>query len=128
MLQAFQMQQEFPTLKVAAFGGLPIPTSIVKGVGKLCPSAHLVHLYGMTETAGPVLYHIYNGKEDLSESTPPLSKGHPGTQWKLGIGNEVLLKTPAMTSGYHGNEKGTNELLRDGWVHTGDVGYLDSNG
>jgi len=128
MLLAYKMQQEFPTLKVVGFGGLPIPTSVVRGVEQLCPNAKLVHLYGMTETAGPVLYHIYDGTEDLDCSTPPISKGYPGTEWKLGDGNELLLRTPSMTSGYHGNEKATNELLQDGWLHTGDVGTLDSQG
>ena len=114
MLQAYKMQQEFPTLKVVGFGGLPIPTSIVKGVQKLCPNASFIHLYGMTETAGPVLYHLYDGAEDFDCSTPPVSMCYPGTEYMLGEGNEVLLKTPSMTSGYHGNEKATSELIQDG--------------
>jgi len=128
MHQVSKMQQAFPTLKVVTFGGLPIPTTIVKEVEQLCPNALLNHLYGMTEIGGGCLYHIYDGTEDQDCSTSPLSKGYPGTEWKLGRGNEILVKTPSMTKGYHGNDRATNELLQDGWLHTGDVGTLDRQG
>jgi fatty-acyl-CoA synthase len=130
MLEICKMQQPFPTLKVVIYGGLPVPTTIVKGVNKLCPNALLVHGYGMTESGGGTLYHIYDGTEDDEFSTLPLSKPYPGVEWKLGSGsrNELLVKTPAMTSGYHGNEEANNELFQNGWLHTGDVAKFDKQG
>lgn len=41
---------------------------------------------------------------------------------------EVCLRSPAMMSGYWRNPEGTAEALRDGWLHTGDLGYLDDLG
>jgi long-subunit acyl-CoA synthetase (AMP-forming) len=39
---------------------------------------------------------------------------------------EILLTSPAVMKGYWNNTAATIETLRDGWVHTGDVGRLDS--
>jgi len=127
MVQISNMQLELPTLKLSIYSGLPVPTSIVKEVKQLCPNAMFVHGYGMTEAAGPLLYHIYDESEDLKSSTLPLSKSIPGVEWKLGKGNEILARSPAMMDGYHGKEN-INELFQDGWFHTGDVGKVDKQG
>lgn len=128
MLEICNMQQPCPTLKFVGYGGLPVPTSIVKRLNKLCPNAPLVHSYGMTETGATTLYHIYDGTEDEEFSTLPLSKPLPGVEWKLGSRNELLLKIPGMTSGYLGNDEANIELFQDGWLRTGDVVKFDKQG
>ena len=85
--------------------------------------------YGLTE-ASPVLTVTRPEERVVSGSVgQPL----PGIEVKIldpdqkGVG-EVIARGPNVMSGYYGNERATLEALRDGWLHTGDLGRLDEEG
>ena len=85
--------------------------------------------YGLTE-ASPVLTVTRPEGSVISGSVgQPL----PGIEIKIhepdrkGTG-EVIAKGPSVMAGYYGNDKATSETLRDGWLHTGDLGRLDDEG
>lgn len=80
--------------------------------------------YGLTET-GPMitLYNPSNFK--LGTVGRPIL----GAEFKLGEGGEVLVKAPSIMKGYWNNPEATAEVIdADGWFHTGDVGYIDTDG
>lgn len=52
-------------------------------------------------------------------SAEPMSLGEPG---------EIILRSPSITTGYWRNPEATARQLRDGWLHTGDTGFLDEDG
>jgi long-chain acyl-CoA synthetase len=80
--------------------------------------------YGLTETsAGSFVNH----PDDYRFGTvgPPV----PGTEVKLGEGDEILIKGPGLMDGYHNlPEETASTLTDDGWLRTGDKGALDGDG
>ncbi|MCP4325594.1 MAG: long-chain fatty acid--CoA ligase [Alteromonadales bacterium] len=86
-------------------------------------------------------FNIYQGY-GLTESSPVLAVNYPGNiryrtvgkiypevEVKIADDNEILAKGPNIMIGYHNNEQATNEVIdSEGWLHTGDLGSLDSDG
>ncbi|MFT3872312.1 MAG: AMP-dependent synthetase/ligase [Nocardioides sp.] len=79
--------------------------------------------YGLTESAAgsfvnlPSLYKF--------GSVGPV---FPGSEVKLGEGDEVMIKGPGVMEGYHNLPDETTKALADGWLRTGDKGHLDEDG
>ncbi|MFC4120155.1 AMP-dependent synthetase/ligase [Nonomuraea zeae] len=79
--------------------------------------------YGLTESsAGSFLNHPDTVK--FGTVGPPL----PGTQVRIAEDGEVLIGGRGIMRGYHGLPEETAQALEDGWLHTGDIGELDSEG
>jgi long-chain acyl-CoA synthetase len=54
--------------------------------------------------------------------------GIPGTDVAIAESGEILLRSPAVFKGYFRDEAATEAALRDGWLHTGDAGYINEDG
>jgi long-chain acyl-CoA synthetase len=57
-----------------------------------------------------------------------IGKPLAGVELRIADDGELLVRTPAAFSGYWRDPRATAEVLRDGWLHTGDVAYVDANG
>jgi len=57
-----------------------------------------------------------------------VGKAIPGVELKLAEDGEILQRGDSVFVGYYGNPQATEEVLIDGWLHTGDVGAVDSDG
>ena len=79
--------------------------------------------YGLTETAAPCTVNLPDATR-IGSVGPPL----PGTSVKLDDDGEILIKGIGLFRGYHNNPAATAEALDDGWLRSGDLGSLDSEG
>ena len=84
---------------------------------------NLKQIYGQTEVAGIAVLHR---DDDIKFET--VGKPIPGTEIKISEEGEILIKSPAVFKGYYKNPEKTKETLKDGWLHTGDMGYIDKDG
>jgi long-chain acyl-CoA synthetase len=79
--------------------------------------------YGLTETAAGT---CVNRPSKYKFGTVGLP--FDDTEVKIADDGEVLIKGPGAMDGYHNLDDATAESLQDGWIHTGDIGELDSDG
>jgi long-chain acyl-CoA synthetase len=119
-----------------SFGGAPTaPETMARARAVLPVVPSLTNGYGMTETHGIIML---SGGRDLEEN--PTSVGRPvpffdvklvdgaGCEVADGALGEVLLRGPTVTPGYWNRPQATAEAIRDGWLHTGDIGCRDAHG
>ena len=102
-------------------GGAPLS----KELGEFFEAVGLMIIegYGLTESS-PVL--AANRADDYKFGT--VGKPFPGVELKLASDGEILAKGPNIMQGYFKNKKETDSVLKDGWLHTGDIGVFDSEG
>lgn len=115
-----------PNLRILIAGGAPMSKDAIKGFLNL--GINLLQGYGLTETS-PVLA----GENDKYKKLGSVGFPLPGIEIaidnpdKNGIG-EIKAKAPTVMLGYYENEEATNEVLKDNWFYTGDLGYIDKDG
>jgi long-chain acyl-CoA synthetase len=124
---------DFSSLKYCLSGGAPCPEELHRQWESHtgCP---LLEGWGMSEGA-PLCLNGPNARKLLSVGRPV-----PDTDVEvvdlesgvrvLGVGEsgEVRVRGPQLMLGYRGRAAATREVLRDGWLYTGDIGYLDAEG
>jgi long-chain acyl-CoA synthetase len=108
-------------LRRAYTGGAPLGPDVFRFFHAI--GVNLKQIYGQTEICGIAVLH-----RDEAIRFNTVGIGIPGTEVAIGDGGEILLRSPAVFTGYFRNEEATAEVLRDGWLHTGDAGYLDEDG
>jgi long-chain acyl-CoA synthetase len=127
-------EHDLSQLRFVGSGGAPLAPELALEFQRRVPSATVSEGYGMTETSA------------LCTVTPPLavrlgSVGVPapgyevricdpltGAEVPTGSEGEVCVRGPGLMIGYWHDEEATAATIRDGWLHTGDVGVLDDEG
>jgi long-chain acyl-CoA synthetase len=108
-------------LRRAYTGGAPLGPDVFKFFHAI--GVNLKQIYGQTEICGIAVAHRDG---DIRFNTVGLPI--PGAEMTIADNGEILLRSPAVFAGYYRNEEATAEALRDGWLHTGDAGYVEEDG
>ncbi|NGN44555.1 long-chain-fatty-acid--CoA ligase [Mesorhizobium sp. CGMCC 1.15528] len=131
-------RRNIQALKIIGYGGSPITVDLLRrGIKEL--GCGFIQMFGMTETAtmGTTLLpedHDLNRPELLTSCGKPLGDmeikvvNANGSELTAGQTGEILLRSGSVMKGYYGKPEATAEVIRDGWYHSGDAGYLDEDG
>ena len=134
---------DLSSLTQIMYGGSPTPLGVLQKAEEFFPGNMLLHTYGITETTGiacclhPEDHNLESDKTGryraascgaptplvdvrvVDENDEDLPEGEVG---------EVVFSGPKIMKEYWRKPEITNEALRGGWYHTGDMGYLDATG
>ncbi|TET40529.1 MAG: long-chain-fatty-acid--CoA ligase [Dehalococcoidia bacterium] len=140
---------DLSSLKVITYGAAPMPFEVIKKAIELFPGVNFINAFGQTETASTITTlgpddHIIEGTEEEKEKKLrrlTSSIGRPMSDVEIKIiddaGNdlppgevgEIVARGPRVMSGYWKDaEKTAKAITADGWLHTGDMGYMDEEG
>lgn len=131
-------QTDFSSLQAIVYGGSPIAPALLRKAIETF-GCDFFQIYGLTETGNTAV--CLRPADHFPIDSPRLKaagKPYAGVEIKI-IDNkkrtlpamrsgEICIKSPANMLGYWKNESATVQTLVDGWLHTGDVGYMDQDG
>ncbi len=113
-------------LRFVITGGAPADPEILKGFNSL--GVETLQGYGLSETSPVIAAENYNVKKNGSVGVPMLNDSiEIINKDEEGIG-EIRVKGPNVMLGYYEMPELTEEVLKDGWFYTGDLGYIDKEG
>jgi acyl-CoA synthetase (AMP-forming)/AMP-acid ligase II len=131
---------DFSHLKYVIYGAAPIPLGLLKQCMAIFRGASFLQAYGMTETCGTIAMlppedHDPDGNARMRST----GKALPGVEIKVvdadgafataGVVGEIVTRSVGNMMGYWNMPEATTKTLdADGWVRTGDAGYLDADG
>ncbi|MFH1651731.1 MAG: long-chain-fatty-acid--CoA ligase [Chloroflexota bacterium] len=136
------------SLKVITYGAAPMPLEVIKKALGLLPGVGFINAFGQTETASTITAlspedHVLTGTPEEREKKLQrlASIGKPMADVEMKVINEdgkalspgevgeILARGPRVMAGYWKDEEKTSKTIdKDGWVHTGDIGYRDEEG
>jgi acyl-CoA synthetase (AMP-forming)/AMP-acid ligase II len=121
-------RDRMPKLEAIYVGGSRIPSAVFERALDLV-GPRIGVLYGMTEA--PICCYL-RPQELAGEARTALiesvGRPFPAYRVRLGDADEVLVQGGNVMAGYWQNEEATRDALRDGWLHTGDIGAFDGDG
>ena len=120
-------------LKASAAGGMSLHASVAKRWSEVTGTP-IVEGYGLTESSPVLSFNPLGGMfKDSSigipvPSTEIVCVDEKGNEVPVGEPGELIAKGPQIMQGYWQSDVETKNALRDGWLHTGDIAQMDSDG
>ncbi|MEZ4405576.1 MAG: AMP-binding protein [Polyangiales bacterium] len=107
--------------RICVSGAAPLGKDVIDFFGSL--DLPIQEVYGQSEDTGPTSFNMQGDTEFGTVGKPV-----PGVDVKLGDDGEVLVKGPNVFMGYFKDPETTATTLKDGWLHSGDLGAFDERG
>jgi long-chain acyl-CoA synthetase len=111
----------FDRVKELFSGAAPIAPDVLEFFASL--DLPIKEIYGQSEDCGPTSCNL-PGRTKLGTVGPPM----PGLQVKIAEDGEICIKGPNVFLGYYKEPEATAEVLKDGWLCSGDLGAFDTHG
>ncbi|OYW13857.1 MAG: hypothetical protein B7X02_01305 [Rhodospirillales bacterium 12-54-5] len=132
---AFIHKYDLSSIKMCISGGGPLPVEVKQNFEKLTGCA-LVEGYGLTESSPVTSCNPLRGVNKTGSIGLPLpgtvmeviDKDDGVTPMKVGEIGEICISGPQVMAGYLNRADETDKVLRNGRLHTGDLGYVDADG
>jgi acyl-CoA synthetase (AMP-forming)/AMP-acid ligase II len=141
-------KHDLSSLRVITYGAAPMPLPVIRQALEEFPGVSFINAFGQTETASTITAlgpedHVLTGTEEEKEKKLKrlASIGKPMSDVEMKVVDEegktldpnevgeILARGPRVMSGYWKDEEKTKKTIdKDGWVHTGDIGYVDEDG
>jgi len=124
------------TIRAVLFGGAPPSPELAARIRAVFPQASASNGYGLTETSGVATVNVaedYLTKPKSAGLPAPVAQVkimHPDELHELPVGEtgEIWIRGPQVFKGYWNNPEATANTLVDGWLRSGDLGYVDEEG
>lgn len=121
LFRALRDRLGFSRIRSATTGGAALGPDTFRFFHAL--GVNLKQIYGQTEIAGISCVHR-DGRIDFDSVGEPI----PETEIVISDAGEILSRSPAVFQGYYRNTQATAETIQDGWLRSGDAGFLKENG
>ena len=134
-------QYDLSQLRNITYGSSPISPSTLTRLLELLPEVRLNQFYGQTEACGALTCLLPEDHTLVGLDAPRLrstGRAAPGVQLEIldgdgqpaprGRAGEICARTAGLFDGYVGHPELSAEAVRDGWLHTGDIGVMDTDG
>lgn len=132
-------RHDLRSLRTGSIGAAPVPVEIMRRIldGKAGLGMDALVVYGLTEATGGT--HWTRPGDPLEKRVATVGLPTPEIEDRVvdpvtgapvgpGVEGEVCVKGPTMMMGYYKKPEATADKLREGWLHTGDMGVKDSEG
>jgi len=132
-------QTDYSRMKHVGYGASPIPLDLLREAVEVF-GCGFAQMYGMTETTGTIVAlppedHDLNGNQRMRSAGKPLPGvevavlDEAGNKLQPGQVGEIATRSPWNMAGYWNLSEATAKTIdKDGWLRTGDAGYLDDDG
>lgn len=127
---------DLSSVRLIITGGSNADSALLKKLRHELPKATIMNLYGLSEASGALLMTPWNSSDQ--ELIDSIGKPLPGVQMRIvnaddedvlpGLVGELLFRGLGVIAGYLGDSITRDSFALDGWLRTGDLGYIDSNG
>lgn len=132
-----QAGYDLSSLRIINTGGSPYPKKVLQDLMDLFPGTDIVHCWGLSEGGGAGTATTVTSDE-LRRKLGSTGKAAPmvdiriiddkGNDVATGEPGEIIMRTERNMKEYYKNPQATSEILKDGWLYSGDIGKMDEDG